>query len=528
MNRFTRLFAACSLALLTANAAAHSDADDIVGTRLADGTGYVSMVRLAHQADPQANGSLLMVFEQDGMKGIALYGSRDDGDHWNFLANVTDQPHASDKLWQLRWQPNISEIPRASGDLKAGTLLLAANATGNDAQGRVISEDLQLYASTDGGRSWRYRGSIVKGGGRPESKDNKGVWEPDVHILDDGRMVAYYSSEQRKADGYNQLLAHKVSTDGGRHWGRETVDVAIPGGVQRPGMAIVQRLPDGRYAMTYENIDGPRNGQVFIKYSRDGLDWGDPADHGDPVMTASGVFPEACPVVRWFPQGGPEGVIIVSAERAGGGGDEGGHALYWNNASGRGPWWQVAAPVHKLTGNIHAGWTQALMLRGDGRFLHVTSSSSPQNPESAADNQILFASAPLRFDRYEAEDAALRSAVMVADSKASNGYKARIAGGTDGRLRFDVHVPAQGVGTLRVRFADLGLPAQPRIKVNGAAVASVTISKDDPDWSIAEVRAPLLRGFNRIDIEGGARVLDIDYLQLDAGSADAGAPVTAP
>ncbi len=134
MNRFTRLFAACTLALLTTAAAASgTDADNVVGTRLAEGTGYVSMVRLAHQAAPQANGSLLMVFEQDGMKGIALYGSRDDGDHWNFLSNVTDQPHANDKLWQLRWQPNISEMPRASGDLKAGTLLLAANATGSDA-----------------------------------------------------------------------------------------------------------------------------------------------------------------------------------------------------------------------------------------------------------------------------------------------------------------------------------------------------------------------------------------------------------
>ena len=449
MNRFTRLFAACTLALLTTAAAASgTDADNVVGTRLAEGTGYVSMVRLAHQAAPQANGSLLMVFEQDGMKGIALYGSRDDGDHWNFLSNVTDQPHANDKLWQLRWQPNISEMPRASGDLKAGTLLLAANATGSDAQGRVITEDLQLYASTDGGHSWRYRGSIIQGGGRPESKDNKGVWEPDMHILDDGRMVAYYSSEQHKAAGYNQLLAHKVSTDGGRHWGRETFDVAIPGGVQRPGMAIVQRLPDGRYAMTYENIDGPRNGQVFIKYSRDGLDWGDPADHGDPVMTASGVFPEACPVVRWFPQGGPEGVIVVSAERAGGGGDEGGHALYWNNASGRGPWWQVAAPVHKLTGNIHAGWTQALMLRSDGRFLHITSSSSPEKPESAADNQILFASAPLRFDRYEAEDAALRSAVMIADCQLVDqslpAQLTRLATATD-RPRQSADHPTEGV-----------------------------------------------------------------------------------
>jgi hypothetical protein len=77
-----------------------------------------------------------------------------------------------------------------------------------------------------------------------------------------------------------------------------------------------------------------------------------------------------------------------------------------------------------------------------------------------------------------------------------------------------------------VRFADLGLPAQPRIKVNGAAVASIQVGKDDADWSIAEVRAPLLRGFNAIDVEGGARVLDIDYLQLDAGSAVAEKSVT--
>lgn len=117
---------------------------------------------------------------------------------------------------------------------------------------------------------------------------------------------------------------------------------------------------------------------------------------------------------------------------------------------------------------------------------------------------------------------------MITDSKASNGYKARIAGGTDGRLRFDVHVPAQAIGTLRVRFADLGLPSQPRIKVNGTAVTSIEVSKDDTDWSIAEVHAPLLRGFNRIDIEGGAHALDIDYLQLDAGAAEKSGPVITP
>jgi hypothetical protein len=526
MNRIISISLAASLAwalasicLLHAQSAASPAAQ-----RLADGSGYVSVIRLAHQADAKNNGRLLMVFEQDGMKGIPLYGSSDDGDHWTFQSDVTDQVHATDRQWQLRWQPNISEVPRASGKLAAGTLLLAANATGNDERGRVITEDLQLYASTDGGHSWRYLSSIIKGGGRPEDKDNKGVWEPDIHVLDDGRMVAYYSSEQHKAAGYNQLLAHKVSVDGGRHWSAETVDVAVPGGVQRPGMATVARLPDGRYAMTYENIDGPRNGQVFIKYSRDGLDWGDPADHGDPVMTASGVFPSACPVVRWFPLGGPEGVIVVSSERAGGGGDEGGHALYWNNAGGRGPWWQVAATVRKLTGNIHAGWTQALLLRRDGRLLHVTSSSRADAPEDVAANQILFASAKLRFNRYEAEDAALRSAVMISDDKLSNGAKARIAGGTDGRLRFEVHVPTAGTQTLRVRFADLGLPAQPGIKLNGAPLGSMHVVSDGAGWSVAEVPAPLLAGFNVIDITGGKHALDVDYLQVGDDSTSGNPP----
>ena len=322
-----------ALAFALASLAARAD-ERVVGERIADGTGYASMVRIEHGAVTD-RGRLLLVFEQHGLAGVPLWESRDEGAHWRFLLNVTDQPHAADKQWQLRWQPHITELPRATGDLPAGALLLSANATRNDEHGRVYVEDLQMYASTDGGKTWRYRSSIVQGGGRPEDKDNHGVWEPNVHLLDDGRLVAYYSSEQHKGEGYNQLLAHKVSTDGGRHWGKEVWDVAIPGGVQRPGMAVITRLPDRRYAMTYENIDGPRNGQVFIKFSPDGLDWGNPQRHGEPVMSLSGFWPAACPVVQWFPQGGPEGVIVVSAQRAGGGGDEGGRTLYWNNASGR-------------------------------------------------------------------------------------------------------------------------------------------------------------------------------------------------
>lgn len=45
--------------------------------------------------------------------------------------------------------------------------------------------------------------------------------------------------------GYNQLLAHKVSPDGGRTWGEEKIDVAFPGGRLRPGMPVVAALPRG-------------------------------------------------------------------------------------------------------------------------------------------------------------------------------------------------------------------------------------------------------------------------------------------
>jgi hypothetical protein len=520
-SKIVRILAACSVALTGAALANAPSHDEASGKRLAAGVGYPSLLRLSHQRQAADNGRLLLVFERDGMGGIPLYAGR-TGDDWKFERNVTDQVHR-DSRWQLRWQPNLYELPRASGALAAGTVLLGANATGNDAQGRVISEDLQLYASTDAGRSWRYLSSIVKGGGKPEDKDNHGVWEPNLRVLDDGRLVAYYSSEQHKAEGHNQLLAHKVSDDGGRSWGAEHVDVAIPGGVERPGMAVVDRLPDGRYVMSYEDIDGPQNGHVYLKFSRDGLDWGDPADRGTPVQTEAGAWPAASPIVKWLPAGGHDGVIVVLAERAGGGGDPGGRAMYWNNDLGRGPWWEAPAPAQKLTGNIHAGWTQALLLQKNGELLHVTSSSSPQAPQDARANSIIYAEAPVSFDRYEAEDAVRHWAVQIGDPTASSRSKARVAAAPLGRLDFDVHVDGNGQCLLRVRWQDLGFPTAPVLSVDGRIVAAGDTTDDRDGWRVTRWRAPLGAGDHRISVAGGAHALDVDYLQIDAaGSTGSG------
>jgi len=533
MKPIVHTLAVCSLllSLPMLSAARPSVPETAIGTRLAAGTGYPSLVRLTHQSDRAANGRLLLVFEQPGMAGIPLYESDSDGRQWRFMENVTDQAHRGDASWQLRWQPNITELPRASGPLAAGTLLLAANATGNDAKGGVAAEDLQLYVSTDQGRTWHYRSSIVRGGGHPSDKDNHGVWEPNIRILDDGRMVAYYSSEQHKAEGYNQLLAHKVSLDGGRSWGAEHIDVAVPGGVERPGMAVVDRLPDGRYVMSYEDIDGPQNGHVYLKFSRDGLDWGDPADRGTPVQTASGEWPAASPIVKWLPVGGRDGVMAVLAERAGGGGDPGGRSIYWNNDLGLGPWWEQAAPVQKLTGNIHAGWTQALMLGKDGSLLHITSSSVPADPANAGDNVILYARAPVRFDRYEAEDAVRHWAVQIDDPSASGRRKVRMAAAPQGRLDFAVHVAKAGPKRLQVRWQDLGFPAEPVLLVDGHAAGGSGDRADRDGWHVTMFDVALDAGDHVIALDGAAHALDIDYLQIDPvgaparAAAKAGVPV---
>ena len=512
-NRATRIGAAAAVSLLLA-AAAPSSHEAPVGTPIAAGVGYAVAVRLAHQRPPSADGALLLAFEEDGMGGVPLYESRDDGRSWRLLRHVTDTTHAGDRRWQLRWQPNLVELDRAAGLLAPGTLLLSANATRSDARGRVVEEHLQVYASSDAGRSWRYVSDIVDGAGRPEDPGNGGVWEPDIRVLPDGRLVAYYSSEKHKREGYNQLLAHKVSADGGLTWGAETIDVARPGEVERPGMAVVERTPGGGYLMSYEDIDGPNNGQVFIKSSPDGLSWGAPADRGTPVRTLSGGWPAASPVVRWFDDGSPRGVLVVAAERGGGTGDPDGRTLYWNADGGRGSWWRMPAPVRKLTGNIHAGWTQALLPSADGReLINITSSSSPNAPSDPAANTLLIARAPLTFDRYEAEDALRSGAVQIDADTASSRAKLRIEVG--GSARFPIKLGRTSSGAVVIRHADVDRSAPLHVTVDGRPAPAGVDAPDGDRWRRLTIAVgPLAAGSHEIVVSAPSHAVDLDFVEL--------------
>lgn len=518
------VFAALSIWPLVAWAQPANRAPAVAGEKLADGQAYVTLVRLEHQPDASRNGRILIAFEENGMEGIPIYESADQGASWRLLTHATDAARKENGKCNLHWQPHLTEVPRMLHSLAPGTILLSASSVCNDDRGRMAQMQLQLYASTDAGRTWQLRGSVADGTAQSP------VWEPNLQILDDGSLVTYYSSEAHKLDGYNQLLCHKASQDEGATWGPEVYDVAFPGGVERPGMAIVTRLPDRRYVMTYESVEGPVPNQVYLKYSRDGLDWGDPAERGTPIQTQAGAYPANCPVVSWFPLAGPQGVLIVSARGAAGGGDPGGRSLFWNANSGQGPWWEIPAPVQKRA-NSRAGWTQALLLKSDGDMLHLTSSASADAPNSAARNEILYAAKRLNFNRYEAEDAARKGSALMRDESMSNHAKVRLGAKDIGRLTFEVHVPSAGPYVLAVNYEDIGFSATPRVMANGAAVSGAAAPLPPNEAAMAfrprdlgtrgagkkmELSgvAQLHAGDNVIEIAGGEYALDIDFLEV--------------
>jgi hypothetical protein len=499
-----------------------------VGTKLADGQAYVTLVRLAHQPNAADNGRILIAYEENGMAGIPLWESRDQGASWQPLPHAVDAGHTPASPCNLHWQPHLTEMPRDAHGLKAGTILLSASRVCNGDNGRMTSMQLQLYTSVDLGRTWRYRSTVAAGTAAAP------VWEPHLLVLDDGRLVTFYSDETHKADGYNQLLAHKVSEDGGRSWGPEVYDTAMAGGVERPGMVIIARLPDRRYVYNFEDVDGPIENQVYVKFSDDGLHWngpgGDPADRGTPVQAEGGEYPINCPTVTWLPLGGPKGVIVVSARGAAGGGDPAGRSFFWNNNLGVGPWWEVPAPVQKLM-NSRSGWTQALMLKPDGSVLHITSSASPADMGNPSKNEILFNATRLDFNRYEAEDAARQGAALMRDPSMSNGAKVRLGAKDVGKLTFHVHLAKDGDYRLAVEYAGIGFPSTPHLAANGSPVEGGTApvpvdparaalrshdlgTRGTGEHTMLSATARLKAGDNIIEVAGGAYALDIDYLEI--------------
>ena len=318
------------------------------------------------------NGLVLATFDHYTLKEppvMPIYASRDHGKTWEFYSQVEDTA----KGHGLRFQPMMYELPADAADLAAGTLLFTANAVPLS----LDSTEIMFFISRDHGKTWEYRSSVCAGG--PPAEQNfdalGAVWEPFIYLNAYGDITVVYSDERPHSDRrFNQTLAIQVSSDGGKTWGEQRFVTAIPDGWQRPGMAVVTRLPNGKYFMCYEIVNWKDTEEplcdIHFKLSDDGVDWGDPAERGARLETADGFFLGSMPYCLWVPQGGENGTIIVSGKRDSEGlrlRDPGDFLV--NYRLGEGPWERAPMLVSYDSRMTQAGWSMGMCTVEDGSKL---------------------------------------------------------------------------------------------------------------------------------------------------------------
>jgi hypothetical protein len=239
---------------------------------------YARAVRLTAGRPAGMSRTLLATFQGGSGPGFPLYRSDDDGRTWHRQGSVAD----ADEATGLSLQPFLYELPRAFAGLPKGALLFACNWLDS-----FTSTNIQLYASTDGGLTWRFLSTIC------------------------------YYSDQRDPH-FGQKLAHQTSTD--LHtWGPVVDDATGTTYPERPGMTSVARLKRGLWIMTYEfgapdDPDNPDQNNytyhVHYRIAKDPESFRFSRD--TPLLDQNGYAPNGAPVVSWTDAGGPNGTIIVT------------------------------------------------------------------------------------------------------------------------------------------------------------------------------------------------------------------------
>ena len=326
-------------------AAASLCAQPSTGTLLNNSTLYPRLVRLAHGAQ---NGTI--VASTNG----SIFKSTDNGNSWSYLGIVPTASGSSERCCAT-----LYEMPQAVGSLAAGTLLSAASYFYGS------TPAIEIYVSTNYGQSWQYWSTPVVQG-----DSNHGLWEPQFTIASDGALVMFWSDETDPC--CSQKLA-QIRTYDGVSWQNQQNTVASTIQSDRPGMAVVTKLPSGTYFMSYE-LCGPAACTVFERTSSDGWNWGTASNMGTKVQSYSGQWFEHAPTNTWSPSVlSSNGAILligqVLYESNGSVSSYNGKVIFVNlTADGSGPWYTIQAPVQipNAYDNYCPNYSSALLPATDG------------------------------------------------------------------------------------------------------------------------------------------------------------------
>ncbi|MET0503929.1 MAG: RICIN domain-containing protein [Luteibacter sp.] len=325
------------------------------GTVLNGSTLYPRVVRLAH-GPAAANGRLI------ASTNGSIFQSNNDGASWSPLGIVPTAGGSTERCCAT-----LYELPQQVGSLAAGTLIFSASYfSGN-------TPAIEVYISTNQGSSWTYHSTPVVVG-----DNSHGLWEPEFEVANDGALVMFWSDE---TDGCCSQKLAQIRTYNGSTWQdkTDTVRSAIQG--DRPGMITVSKLPNGHFFMSYE-LCGPAGCTVFSRTSTDGWNFGDPANMGNKVQTATGQYLAHAPTNHWSPSPlSANGAILMSGQLVFESNNalsaQNGKVLFANtNVDGSGAWYTITAPVQVPTAydNFCPNYSSALLPSSDGsRILELAS-----------------------------------------------------------------------------------------------------------------------------------------------------------
>ena len=327
---------------------------------------YPRLVRLSHNADPSRNGPIVAsVTTFPGGGGVEdFYSSADGGATFTRIGQIKDPAFAKGLCCGT-----LFELPQQIGAMPAGTLLWAGS-VGGDTPTEPMR--IMIFDSTNQGQSWSYL-SDCQAASVPRSQG--GLWEPQFSVAANGKLMCYFSDET--VANHSQLLA-QVSTSDGLTWSARQFTVASGIPADRPGMAVVSKLPNGHYFMTFE-LCGPAGCTVFAKTSVNGADWGDPGNVGKRVQTADNQFFFHAPTNVWVPDAKSANgkLIVVGQVFMGANGVDSGNGrtlLVNSNPDGSGNWTVMPAPVTIASppgpaGNPCQNYSSALPPSPDGSTL---------------------------------------------------------------------------------------------------------------------------------------------------------------
>ena len=223
--------------------------NETVGLETESPASWARMVRLK-------NGEWLAAYavfgNPDGSR-VRVKKSADEMRSWTFL---TEFGEAGRKL------DNANLLQSSNGDI-----LLAVRSLIDKKSYRV-----QVYKSLDNGKTFNLL-SIIDANEDPGEAADVGLWEPFLIELAPNKLAVFYASEKysKATPAFSQIIAEKISTDGGKTWGAEIRAVAEPG-KSRPGEPNVLKFSDKKYALFYE-VCGSENCAGHFSVSKNGVDW---------------------------------------------------------------------------------------------------------------------------------------------------------------------------------------------------------------------------------------------------------------